>query len=139
MKRLLRLGVSVMVAGLLAWGLAEALFGATLRNASSKEALQRIYREIHIGASQADVHSIYELNKTHRTQLKTNLFRDTWPIGMPFEIGASDPLLYIQFDSTGKVSAVAMRTSDGIYGAPPSDLPDKGAFQIPKPHDRKNG
>jgi hypothetical protein len=128
-----------MVVAMIAWAVSEALFGAVLKNMSSKEVLQRIYREIHIGASQADVQTIYERNKTHRTQFKTNLFKDTWSIGMPFEIGASDPLLYIQFDSAGMVSAIAMRTSDGIHGEPPTDFPDQGDFQTPKPYDSKNG
>lgn len=40
---------------------------------------------------------------------------------MPFEFGAGDWVLYVQFDRSEKVSAVAMRTSDGIYSRPAGD------------------
>ncbi len=47
---------------------------------------------------------------------------------MPPELGAGDWVLHIAFGSTGKVSAVAMRTSDGIYRTPKGGPPDKGVL-----------
>ena len=139
MKRLLHFGASVIVVGIIAWIAVEMFFGASLRNATSKDALRRIHRNINLGLSKNDVLAIYERNKTDRTRLRTNTFQETWDISMPFEFGASDPILYVQFDSAAKVSAVAMRTSDGIHLEPPSDFQDKGRFHIPKTKENKNG
>jgi len=139
MKRLLHLGASVIVVGIIAWIAVDTFFGASLRNAPSKDALRRIHQEINIGLSQDDVFAIYARNKTGRTRLRTTIFQDTWDISMPFEFGATDPILYVQFDSAAKVSAVAMRTSDGIHLEPPSDYQDKGDFHIPKTQENKNG
>jgi hypothetical protein len=131
MKRILDLGLSVIVIGIIAWIAIEMFFGAGLRNAPSKDALRRIHHDIYIGLSQNDVLAIYERNKTDRTRLRTNIFEDTWEISMPFEFGATDPILYIQFDSTDKVMAIAMRSSDGIYWRPAEAPVDKGFFHAP--------
>ena len=135
MKRLLEIVACVIVVGILAWLGVETLFGARFRNEPSKDSLRRIYREINIGLSRDAALSVYEQNKTDRTRLRTNIFKDTWDIGMPFEFGATDPILYVQFDSAAKVSAVAMRTSDGIHLQPPSGFQDKGDFHTPKDKD----
>lgn len=90
-----------------------------------------MHRKIEISLSQDDVLAIYERHKTGRTKLQTPQFRDTWNVGMPPEFGATDPILYIQFDPASRVSAVAMRTSDGIHLDPPPGFPDKGSFHMP--------
>lgn len=139
MKRYLEVAVSVIILGVIAYICYEIFFGASVNNAQSKDALRRIHQEISIGASPTDVALIYERNKTERTQLRTDIFERTWEIRMPFEFGATDPILYIQFNSDGGVSAVAMRTSDGIHHEPPSNYPDKGTFEAPAVKKNQNG
>jgi hypothetical protein len=132
MKRILVAIVNIAIVATIFWMGFEMLFGARIRNSASKDALRQIHKEISIGNSQDIVSSVYERNKTDRTVIKKDIFTDTWVIRMPFELGATDPILYVQFGTSGRVTGVAMRTSDGIHLDPPSDYQDKGTFNPPK-------
>ena len=132
MKRTLLSIATLAAVACIFWIGFEVFFGASLRNAASKDALHQIHREVDVGASQETVLSIYERDKTDRTNIKKDLFSDTWVVGMPFELGATDPILYVQFGPDKRVTAVAMRTSDGIHLAPPIDYRDKGVLNLPK-------
>jgi hypothetical protein len=132
MKRSIQTLANIAVVACILWMGFEMFFGASLRNVSSKEALRQIHKETTVGTTQEFVSAIYERNKTDRTTIKKDIFSDTWVIGIPFEIGATDPVLYVQFGTDGTVTAVAMRTSDGIYLDPPADYQDKGTLHLPK-------
>ena len=110
----------------------EMLFGARYLNTSSKEALRRMHEELNVGFSKDEVLSVYERNKTARTKFVTDSWKDTWDISMPFEFGATDWVLYVQFDCSAKVTSLVMRTSDGIHNRPRSSPQDKGDFHIPE-------
>lgn len=92
MKRTLLSIATLAAVACIFWIGFEVFFGASLRNAASKDALHQIHREVDVGASQETVISIYERNKTDRTNIKKDLFSDTWVVGMPFELGATDPI-----------------------------------------------
>ena len=132
MKRILVVIANIAIVAFIFLMGFEILFGARIRNSESKDALRQTHKEISIGNSRELVSSVYERNKTDRTIIKKDIFIDTWVIRMPFEFGATDPILYVQFGADGSVSGVAMRTSDGIDLDPPPDYQDKGTFNPPK-------
>jgi len=131
MKTYLERTLSVILALVACWIVYDMIFEAHLRNPASREALQSVYRGLEIGMPQAAVLSLYKTHETDRTTLTTNFFKETWRIGVPHEFGAKDPILYIQFDDHSRVSAIAMRTSDGMRLPPPPGFPDKGYFAKP--------
>jgi hypothetical protein len=100
-------------------------------NASSKEALSQMHENIQLGDSKEVVRASINSLKTDRSSVRTNAFRDTWEVGMPWEFGAGDWMLFVQFGSNRMVSAVALRTSDGIYLKPKGAPEDKGNFLPP--------
>ena len=120
------LGLATLLIG---WSL---FFQPALLNRDSKIALAAMHQDILLSASQDEVSSIYKRFKTNRTHIKTDVFRETWEIGMPFELGASDWILYVQFDGNCRVSAVAIRTSDGSHWRPLESPADKGEFREPQ-------
>ena len=118
MKRALQLlafAVVVAVLGYFAW---STLFESRMLNSASKTALVEIQSRIQLGDSEAGVHAVIDELKTERTVVRTNLFLDTWEVSMPFELGATDMALFVQYDPDQTVSAVALRTSDGIHLRP---------------------
>ena len=100
-------------------------------NASSKEALSQMHENIQLGDSQEAVWASINSLKTDKCSVRTNAFQDTWEVGMPWELGAGDWMLFVQFGSHRMVSAVAFRTSDGIYLKPKGAPEDKGNFSPP--------
>ena len=137
MKRRTPTLANITVVACIVWLGFEIFLGASVRNLSSKEAVRQIYIETNIGVTEEVVSGIYERNKTDRTTIKKGIISDTWMIGMPFENGANDPVLYVQFGNDGRVSAVAMRTSDGIHLEPPTDYQDKGTLHYAKKNANK--
>ena len=132
MKRALQLlafAVVVAVLGYFAW---STLFESRMLNSASKTALVEIQSRIQLGDSEAGVHAVIDELKTERTVVRTNLFLDTWEVSMPFELGATDMALFVQYDPDQTVSAVALRTSDGIHLRPKNAPPDKGVFSPAK-------
>ena len=132
MKRALQLlafAVVVAVLGYFAW---STLFESRMLNSASKTALVEIQSRIQLGDSEAGVHAVIDELKTERTVVRTSLFLDTWEVSMPFELGATDMALFVQYDPDQTVSAVALRTSDGIHLRPKNAPPDKGVFSPPK-------
>ena len=132
MKRALQLlafAVVIAVLGYFAW---FTLFESRTLNSSSKAALVEMQSRIQLGDSEAGVHAVIDELKTERIVVRTNLFLDTWEVSMPFELGATDTALFVQYDPDQTVSAVALRTSDGIHLRPKNAPPDKGAFSPPK-------
>jgi len=100
-------------------------------NASSKEALSQMHENIQLGDSKEAVWASINSLKTDRSSVRTKALRDTWEVGMPWEFGAGDWMLFVQFGSNRMVSAVALRTSDGIYLKPKGAPEDKGNFLPP--------
>lgn len=91
-----------------------------------------MHHSLQVGDSEQRVDQVFQQFKTDRTTMSIKGFEDTWVIAMPFEFGAGDWVLYIQFDRSEKVTAVAMRTSDGIYSRPSGTPEDKGLFRVPR-------
>ena len=132
MKRALQLlafAVVIAVLGYFAW---FTLFESRTLNSSSKAALVEMQSRIQLGDSEAGVQAVIDELKTERTVVRTNLFLDTWEVSMPFELGATDMALFVQYDPDQTVSAVALRTSDGIHLRPKNAPPDKGVFLPPE-------
>ena len=63
--------------------------------------------------------------------MRTDVYDDnTWKVDMPLEFGASDWVLFIQWDVSREVSAVAMRTSDDIHSRLYILPEDRGRFTV---------
>jgi len=132
MKRALQLLAFAVVVAVLGYFVWSTLFESRMLNVSSKTALVEMHSRIQLGDSEAGVQAVIDELKTERTVVRTNLFLDTWEVSMPFELGATDMALFVQYDPDQTVSAVALRTSDGIHLRPKNAPPDKGAFSPPK-------
>jgi hypothetical protein len=104
--------LAVAVVGYFGW---TTLGQTSLLNKPSKTALSQMHHSLQVGDSKPRVDQVFQQFKTDRTALSIKVFEDTWVMTMPFEFGAGDWVLYVQFDRSEKVSAVVMRTSDGIY------------------------
>ncbi len=127
-KRILETVVLVLVLALTGH-LGDALFFKAARlNRPAKLALAEMHGEIQIGDSEAEVEEKVARNLHERHRIRNGWLPGSREIAMPPELGAGDWVLYIAFDPTGKVSAVAMRTDDGIYRPPKGGPPDKGVF-----------
>jgi hypothetical protein len=88
------------------------------RNTPNRAALLEIREGIHIGDGYESALRSY----WQHAAKDLNLYADspkTWAVSMPFEIGATDWVLYVDF-SDGKVSAMRVRTSNG---PPPNEAP----------------
>ncbi len=132
MKQSLKIIIGIICVAVILYLVWHMLFEASINNRLSKEAVAKMHNEIALADSVERVTSIYEKTKTFRNTIRTDVFKNTWVIGMPFEFGASDWILYIQYDMQNKVSSVAMRTSDGMHSKPANSPKDKGNFVIPK-------
>lgn len=116
----------VGVIGYLVWSVA---FESRYRNRSSKETLLEIYHRLNLGDPKVRVHDLYNEFKTDRTQFNHSM--EPWSIGMPYELGSGDWILYLQFDSEeGGLTSVAFRSSDGMVRKPNQCPDDKGEFKI---------
>jgi hypothetical protein len=113
----------------LAW---RILFQPSMLNKTSKAALAQMHNALQIGDTEQRVEQVYGQFRTERTKIRTKSFGDTWEVVMPFEFGAGDWVLYVQFDGQRTISAIAMRTSDGIYARPRESPSDTGKFETPK-------
>ena len=132
MKRALQLLAFAVVVAVLGYFVWSTLFESRMLNSASKTALVEMHSRIQLGDSAAGVQAVIDELKTERTVVRTNVFLDTWEVSMPFELGATDMALFVQYDHNQTVSAVALRTSDGIHLRPKNAPPDKGAFSPPK-------
>lgn len=121
--------IVLLLALLLAW---RTFFQTQLLNKESKLALAAMHDSIQLNDPEEGVLSVYERFATTRTWLRRDIFEDTWRVDMPLEFGATDWMLYIQFDGSNRVSAVSMRTSDGLYSWPSDSPGDKGELSKPK-------
>ncbi|MEK7706740.1 MAG: hypothetical protein AAB380_01935, partial [Verrucomicrobiota bacterium] len=85
-------------------------FYTSKRNEPNRAALLQLYEAIEIGESYTEVLSAYW--QYRRDELRLFAERSTeWIIKMPFELGATDWTLFVEFQD-GRVSAVRVRTSD---------------------------
>lgn len=91
-----------------------------------------MHHSLQVGDSEQRVDQVFQQFKTDRTTMSIKGFEDTCVIAMPFEFGVGDWVLYVQFDRSEKVSAIVMRTSDGIYSRPDGTPEDKGFFKAPR-------
>lgn len=132
MKRALQLLAFAVVIAVLGYFVWSTLFESRMLNVSSKTALVEMHSRIQLGDSEAGVRALVDDLRTDRTMLRTNLFLNTWEVSMPLELGATDWVLFIQYAPEQTVSAVALRTSDGIHLRPKNAPPDKGSFAPPK-------
>jgi hypothetical protein len=101
----------------------NVLFGNRLRNRGSREALALIMNTLSPGDSQERVREVFASHRTYRLRLRERS-EDYWEMTMPLEFGATDWCLLVDFDE-GKVSAIRMRTSDGIHRRPEAAPDDK--------------
>lgn len=118
--------------GLIAIGCANLFFGNKLRNQSTKVALLKIFDTLQPGQSLEDALTLYHKEKTTRLLINTNTFTQAWVLRMPFELGSADLQLFILFNNQRTITALCMRTSDGIHAHPRNGPPDKGPFEEAK-------
>ncbi|MEK6283788.1 MAG: hypothetical protein AABN95_25815 [Acidobacteriota bacterium] len=90
-------------------------------NASNRAALLKIREKISVGDGYEQVLKIYWQDASPDLRLNSGSPK-VWSISMPWEVGAGDWVLYLDF-SDDKVSAIKVRTSDGPRpGKAPDDL-----------------
>jgi hypothetical protein len=118
--------LSVMLAGYV-W----SIFGSGdwiythWRNAPNRAALLKIRGKLQVGDSYEKTLRAYWRNASCDLRLNAES-AETWSVVMPFEIGASDWVMYVDF-SDGKVSSIRVRTSDGpTPGDGPEDVTTPG-------------
>jgi hypothetical protein len=129
MKRFIEISVFallVCVIGYLGWLVG---FDSRHKNRSSKAALTQMHQSLRLGDPQRRVVELYDQFRTDRTEFREH-DKTTWEIGMPFELGCGDWILYLEFDDSQKLSAAVFRTSDGIFHRPPDSPEDKGEFAL---------
>ena len=88
------------------------------KNAPNRVALLKIREGIHLGDGYESVLRSYWQHAPCDLRLSAGSSQ-AWSVSMPYEFGARDWVLIIQF-TEGKVSAVRVRTSDG---PPPNGAP----------------
>ncbi|MBI4731981.1 MAG: hypothetical protein HY781_07625 [Chloroflexi bacterium] len=93
-----------------------------IRNIKNKEALKKIQHHLGVGDDSNKVKKIYNLYNTGKLELVTES-EQIWRIMMPFEWGANDWILWIEFEDN-KIIALKIRLSDSVY-CRPDDSPDK--------------
>jgi len=86
-------------------------FRTILLNRENKKALAIIMNELKIGDSKEQVKNVFYEYKTKTLKLMDDR-ENSWLIEMPFEFGASDWILWIEFDENDKIVSLKMRTSD---------------------------
>jgi hypothetical protein len=106
------------------------VYESRFKNQSSKEALKNLHEKLQLGDPQQRVLELYAQFQTHRTRFRKDVSARIWEIGMPFELGSGDWILYLEFDAAERLSAAVIRTSDGIFRRPPESPPDKGEFRL---------
>ena len=79
-------------------------------NAENRNALIRFHGAVNVGDDRDAVLQKYWSNQTGHLQLYVGS-PERWVVRMPFEFGATDWLLLLEFRN-GRVSAVRVRTSD---------------------------
>ncbi len=139
MKRSLIVLSIAVVAGVCSFFAWNVLFESQSLNQTSKLAFAQMHGSLKLGDTEQRVDDVYHQFSTERTTLRKGSFQETWEAVMPFEFGAGDWVLFIQFDSDRKVSAVVMRTSDGIHIRPHDSPEDKGHFTPPVLSNNPNG
>ncbi len=127
-KRILEALVLVLILVLIGSAGDGLFFKAARLNRPAKLALAEMHRKIQIGDSEAEVEETVARHLHERHRMRNGVLPGSREVAMPFELGAGDWVLHIAFDSTSKVSAVSMRTSDGIDSPPKGGPPDKGVF-----------
>jgi len=135
MKRCIEITICVLIigtVGFLGW---QAAFEPRFKNQASKEALKEMHENLRLGDSRQRVAELYDQFKTDRTRFRKDADIKVWDIGMPFELGSSDWILYLEFDDSDRLSAVLIRTSDGIFQRPPDSPEDKGKFALATTHE----
>ena len=96
------------------------VFDAKLRNRASHIALAAIMQDLTPGDSQTRVREVYAARRIDRLMLLESS-PESWSIGMPGEFGASDWILYLDFEAQ-KLIRLRMRNSNST-ALPPSDVP----------------
>lgn len=97
------------------------VFHTQKRNEPNRAALLRIRDAIPIGASHADVLTVYWQYRTDRLRIWAEGPKG-WSISTPLEFGARNWYLRIDFED-GRVAALRVRTEDGP--SPKNGPPDK--------------
>lgn len=91
------------------------------RNAPNRAAILKMREELRVGDGYEKALRIYWQHAPKDLRLDSGS-PETWTVSMPFEIGASDWVLYLDF-SDSKISAIRVRTSDGPRpSAAPEDV-----------------
>ena len=91
-------------------------------NLDNKRALVTIMENIKLGDSGARVEEIFNHHKTDTLQLKK--LENEWLITMPYEFGATDCILWVDFENNKAVS-LKIRLSDSKDMKPKESPPDK--------------
>lgn len=87
-----------------------------------------MHETFQIGDTRQRVAEVFHQYKSDRTILYNDPQTPVWEIRMPFEFGASDWVLYVEFDHEEKLSASGIRTSDGPYSKLQDSIEDLGRF-----------
>lgn len=133
MKRLMKTAALIAIFSIIAFCVWKLGFQSAISNRSSKVALSQMHRAIVLGNSEDQVDEIFRRFRTKRTTLSKDSIGDTWTVDMPFELGSGDWVLYVQFSPTRRVSALAMRTSNGLHFRPEGSPEDQGILTLPSP------
>jgi hypothetical protein len=133
MKRFIRISALIASIAIIAYCIWKLGFQSAISNRSSKAALSQMHSAILPGDSEDQVDEAFRRFRTKRTTLRKDSIENTWTVDMPFELGSGDWVLYVQFSHVRKVSAVAMRTSDGLHFRPEGSPEDQGALTLPNP------
>jgi len=131
MKRPIEIGIVVIAATIILGVAAHFILRSRSASLHFKDDLRQIHQKIGVGFSRSDALAACEADQAGGLRLRTDAYTDTWDISMPFELGSTDWVLYIQFDNDSHVSGIAMRSSDGISIRPAAAPEDKGVFHVP--------
>lgn len=130
MKRCIEILISVLLVGVIGYLGWRVAFEPRYQNQSSRQALEKLHENLRLGDSQQRILELYSQFQTDRTRLRKDTHANVWEIGMPFELGAGDWILYIEFDDSKRLSAAVFRTSDGIFRRPRNSPEDIGEFAL---------
>jgi hypothetical protein len=111
-------------------------YRTTLSNRRDKKVLTIIMNELEIGDSKEKVKNIFYEYKTKTLELidltliapeslEQKRKENTWLIRMPYEFGAKDWILWIEFDENDKIIGLKMRVSDSKKFKPKDAPEDK--------------
>lgn len=130
MKRCIGIAACLLLIGEIGFFVWHVGFESHFKNTSSKQAFARLHEELRLGDTQARVIELYNQFQTGRTKLRQEVIPHVWTIEMPWEFGASDWVIYLEFDDAERLSAAVVRTSDGIFRRPRNSPEDKGLFAL---------